>query len=181
MVCSSGCAIEFTRKSKENSRKILRKVVEEDTAKKRRADLQVEVNKLSRMIDAKFGYKCIDCGSEFGKKVDAAHYHSRGANNTIRYNLHNLHSARSHCNLYSDTHKEGYYKGLKSRYGEEYANYVKDSLPIIFERIKLLDSDIKEKLKIVRKLIRTFPTLQFKDGVEAREKLNKIIGIYRTE
>ena len=61
--------------------------------------LQNEINKLARMIDAKFGYvTCIDCDRKFGKQIDGGHFISVGANASLRFNLHNIHSQASNCN-----------------------------------------------------------------------------------
>lgn len=140
-------------------------------------ELQREINKLSRLIDSRFNYKCICCGREYGKQVDGCHYTSQGSNPTIRFNLHNIHSGDSYCNNYSNTHISGYYDGLIQRYDKEYADYIKYELPKT-PTIKLLSNEIADKLKIVRDLIRNFDTFIFKDGKEGREILNKIIGIY---
>jgi hypothetical protein len=178
MVCSPKCAYTYAKSTTKKNKESIKKAKDEDDAKKRKEDLQKEINKLSRMIDESFGYRCIDCDEPYSGQVDAAHYISRGSNSTLRYNLHNIHSSRAHCNQYSDTHKVGYYKGLIKRYSPEYANYVDSELANLYPKLKLMDHEVAEKLKITRKLIRTFPTLQFKDGREARESLNKIIGIY---
>lgn len=139
--------------------------------------LQAEINKLSRLIDAKFGYKCIDCGRDFGKQTDAAHYFSRSMNNSLRYHLDNLHSAASNCNMWDDKHKAGYTLGLEKRYGEKYLEYV-ESLPMKYPKLNLNNTEIVEKLALVRKLLRNFDTFVFADGREGRAILNKLIGIY---
>lgn len=183
------CALGFNREKaerKEDKEKItdakewskVRQVWKVDThSKEYRNTLQTEINKLARIIDAKFYTTCIDCGREFGKQVDAAHFFSRGANSSLRYNLHNLHSAASNCNQFSDTHKEGYLKGLESRHGSEYKDFVL-SLPQKYPEIKISNTEVVEKLKVVRMLIRTHHTFKFDTAVEYREMFNKIIGIY---
>lgn len=148
-------------------------------AKENKKYLQDEINKLARMIDAKFGYGCIDmCQKPYGKQIDGAHYHSRGGNCSLRYNLHNIHSANSQCNCYSDKHKPGYFVGLEVRYGIDYANMVASDLPAKYPLIKLSNQEIHDKLTIVRKINREFGTYQFTNGKQARNLFNKIIGIY---
>lgn len=148
-------------------------------AKEYKSDLQREINKLSKIIDAKFGFKtCIDCGKPFRKQIDAAHFHSRGSNHSLSYNLHNLHSAKSDCNQYSDKHHSGYCSGLKARYCEDYFNYVNVDIVLKFKHVKLTPNEVVEKLAIVRKLIRDFDTFQFTSAINARNVLNEIIGIY---
>lgn len=176
------CALGFNREKAEkkesqewNKEKAVIKI---DThSKEYRNTLQAEINKLSRIIDAKFYTTCIDCGREFGKQVDAAHFFSRGANSSLRYNLHNLHSAASNCNQFSDTHKEGYLKGLETRYGTEYKELVL-SLPQKYPEMKISNIEVVEKLKVVRMLIRTHHTFKFDTAIEYREMFNKIIGLY---
>ena len=142
--------------------------------------LQDEVNKLSRMIDAHFNYKCIDCGKPYGKQTDGAHFHSRGNNKSNAYNLHNLHSARAHCNQYSAEHKPGYRIGLENRYGIEYKEYVEFEIVRLYPVIKLTQIEYKEALKKTRKCIREFDNLigNYLDGSIARIEFNKLIGIY---
>jgi hypothetical protein len=148
-------------------------------AKEYKKALQDNINLLSRMIDISFGYEtCIDCHRGYGAQTDAAHLHSRGANSTLRYNLHNLHSANSKCNQWSDTHQENYKIGLEKRYGKAYRDYVVEELPILYKEIHLTNKDIVDKLTIVRGLIKNFKTFNFENGIEARTQLNSIIGIY---
>lgn len=141
--------------------------------------LQNEINKLSRLIDIKFGYdSCICCGRPYGNQTDGAHYHSVGSNHTLRYCLDNIHSASSHCNDYSNTHILGYTKGLKERYGEEYQDYVVNQLPLLYPEVHLSAHDIAEKLTIVRKINRELDKMSFTDSLTARRELNHQIGIY---
>jgi len=146
--------------------------------KKYKGLLQNEVNKLSRMIDAKFGYTlCIDCGKPFGNQIDACHFNGVGSNHSIRYNLHNLHSGKSDCNQFSDKHKQGYTIGLKERYGESYLTLVEE-LPLKYKYIKISAVEVVEKLKIVRSLVKNFDTFQAENSIAMREMFNQIIGIY---
>ena len=146
--------------------------------KKDRSILQSEINKLARLIDNSFGYQCIDlCGMSYGQQIDACHFHSRGANTSIAYNLHNIHAGRSQCNNYSPTHISGYLDGLELRYGVDYAIYVKEELPKLGERLML--NEVQEKVKVVRNIIKNFDTYKFKNGLEARMQLNRLIGIYK--
>lgn len=151
----------------------------ETHSKENKKYLQQEINKLARMIDAKFNYPCIDCcGRSYGKQIDGAHFHSVGSNSTLRYNLHNIHSADSQCNNFSNTHISGYKNGLTLRYGKEYLQMLYE-IPVAYDHLKLTNVEIAEKLKIVRSIIRTFDTYSLVDGKSARELFNKLIGIYK--
>jgi len=176
------CIIEYSKVQRERKeakewQEKKKKLKVELYPRESKNELQREINKLSRLIDSRFNYKCICCGREYGKQIDGCHYTSQGSNSTIRFNLHNIHSGDSFCNNYSNTHISGYYDGLIQRYGKEYADYVKQELPKT-PTIKLLSNEIAEKTKIVRELIRNFDTFIFKDGKEGREIFNKIINIY---
>jgi hypothetical protein len=144
---------------------------------KHKANLQGEINKLARLIDAKFDYKCIDCGGEMDAQPNGSHFHNIGSHNSLRYNLHNVHRSRSDCNKHFGGRKDGYKAGLVSRYGQEYLDAV-EGLKLRYPEIKLTAQEIYEKLAIVRKLNRDIGTMTFKDGAQAREILNKVIGIY---
>lgn len=138
--------------------------------------------KLARMIDARFGYvTCIDCGKSFGKQIDGGHFHSKGSNASIAYNLHNLHSQMSNCNQngLGGGKQMGYYDGLISRYSQDYANYVKYELQTKYPRIGMMNHEIPEYLKSARALIRNFDTYNFFNAIHARDICNTIIGIYK--
>lgn len=143
----------------------------------RTTDLQKAVNQLARKIDEHFSFNCIDCNKPFNELIDAAHLHNSQGNENIRFNLHNLHSARRHCNFYNSEHKVGYRVGLEQRYGKEYLEMV-ENLGLKYPHIGLNHVEISEKLAIVRKLIRDFDTFILTDGSQARTMFNKIIGIY---
>lgn len=176
------CSWEYQKLLKENKEKKewmdKKKIMKVEThSKEHKRALQNEINKLARMIDASFNFSCIDCGKPYGKQVDGAHYHGRGSNNTLRYNLHNIHSAKSDCNQYSDKHKEGYTVGLNERYGFDYFKMI-SNLPAQYKEIHLSNVEVIEKLAIVRKLIRDFKTFTLHNGMTARYLFNKIIGVY---
>ena len=178
-VCSAKCAIEF------NQSKLLVKGTPEFKAAKievkigeNRRELQKNINLLSRMIDSSFGFTtCIDCGKPFGNQIDAAHFHNVKGHEQLRFNLHNLHSAKSDCNQFSSEHKVGYIKGLELRYGIDYLSQV-EALKTEIKELKLNAVEIAEKLKLVRHIIRNFDKYKFDTSLIARNQFNKIIGIY---
>lgn len=140
--------------------------------------LQDEINKLSKMIDKRHGYlTCIDCDKDM-KLTHAAHFHNVQGNENLRYNLHNLHSARAHCNQYSSEHKVGYRKGLEERYGKEYRDFVEFEIRQKYPTIQLSTKEVQESLKTVRAIIRNFESYKFKDAIHERGMFNKLINIY---
>ena len=184
-VCSTPCAIEYAKqKEKEKAerewRKEKRQRKEKANPEIRKKDLQKEINKLARKIDNYFGYNCIDCGKHYTGQIDAAHFKGVGANDTIRFNLHNIHSARANCNQYNkEQHHRDYPKGLEDRYGKDYLEMVQ-GLSLEYKHLGLTLYEIKEALKKTRKAIKEFDELikGNLDGSMARAKFNLIIGIY---
>jgi len=141
--------------------------------------LQNEINKLSRMIDDKFGYGCISCHVSHGVQFAGGHRFSVGSNASLRYNLHNIHKQ---CNLKCNNHlsgnPEGYDQGLVMRYGRNYVEKVK-SLKRDYPYIGLKETDYPELIKNTRAIIRQFDSYRFTSGSHAREMCNKLIGIYK--
>jgi ribosome-binding protein aMBF1 (putative translation factor) len=168
-------SVKIKKEANEQTKRIKVVVYERENKKY----LQNEINKLARMIDARFEYDtCICCHRGFGAQTDGAHYHSVGSNHTLRYNLHQIHSASSYCNDFSNTHISGYKDGLERRYGKEYQVYVVNELPLLYKGVHLSAQEIADKLVIVRKAIREFSKMKFSNSIQAREELNKLIGIY---
>lgn len=147
-------------------------------SKEHRKYLQDEINKLARMIDAKFYNDCIDCGKPYGdNKIDACHLISRKKNSSLKWNLHNLHGGHSQCNVFNENHESAYKEGLKKRYGIEYLEMV-ENLPVQYREIKLSNQEVHDKLTIVRKLNRDIDTYKFENAIAARNLMNQLIGIY---
>ncbi len=179
VACSVNCALNL------NKSKLLVKGTKEFKAAKievsigeNRTELQRNINLLSRMIDASFGFNtCIDCGKPMNKQIHGAHFHNVKGHEHLRFNLHNIHSSLSQCNKYSSEHKVGYIKGLEQRYGIDYLNQV-EALKTEIKELKLNAVEIAEKLKLVRHIIRNFDKYKFDNALIARNQFNKIIGIY---
>lgn len=182
VACSYPCAAELAKKKEQA--KVLRRINLESKEMRIRAkstdyakELQNTINKIARMIDEWFNYPCIDCGQNYGNQTDGGHYHSRGSHSALRYHLDNIHSARSECNRFSENHKTGYKEGLIRRYGHEYFDYL-ESLPLKYPKIGMSPQEIHDKLKIARAVVRSFDKMNFMTSLEARAKINAIIGIY---
>ena len=138
--------------------------------------LQTEINKLVRIID--YGCKCIATG--LNGKMSAGHFHSVGSNETLRYNLHNIHRQSFHSNSARAGDHVRYSNGLINEYGKDYYNYVMFDLQTI-DIIKLKIYEIKEATKIVRKIIKEMPESAVytkAERIELRTKYNLEIGIY---
>lgn len=169
---------EAEKQAKEEKRKAKINAHEKDY----KVALQNEINKLSKMIDFKFGFTdCIDCGKFLNKEknqIDACHFISRKRNSSLKYNLLNLHSGHNHCNTRNETHEYSYRIGLEKRYGKDFLEEV-DGLSLKYPIIKLTAIEIAEKVALVRKSIRTFDSFQFESSIKARKQFNLLIGIYK--
>jgi len=122
VVCSSNCAIELNKpKLLVKGSKEFKEVKTEVKIGENRTELQRNINLLSRMIDARFGFDtCIDCRKPMNKQIHGAHFHNVKGHEHLRFNLHNIHSALSQCNKYSSEHKVGYKAGHPSYYKQYY-------------------------------------------------------------
>lgn len=183
MTCGYACALEYANEQKQKKAKKewserKKELKPKLYAKKYRNQLQSEINKLARNIDAYFNLPCIDCGKPYTGQIDGAHFHNVGGNEHLRYNLHNIHSARAHCNQYDSEHKKRYPEGLRKRYGKYYLEYVEYELRNEYKELKLTEQEIYEKLKLVRKINRNFNTYSLTSPIAARTYFNIIIGIY---
>lgn len=174
-----GLVLKPIKEAEQKEKKEKEKMTIEVKSNENRKALQREINKLSRLIDAKFNYTtCIDCNKPFLAQTDAAHFHDLSTNRGVRYHLDNLHSSRSSCNQFSSKHKEGYKLGLQERYGQDY-HFMVLGLKHQYKEVNLNAFELKEKLALVRKIIRNFDTFQFENSITARTSFNNIIGIYK--
>lgn len=148
------------------------------THSKWQKELERPVNTISRLIDA--GLTCISCP---GKGTQAGHYHSKGANNSIRFNLHNLHIQEYNCNVGRGSNRTGYNRGLVDRYGESYQEFVEYDLVRKYPKIKLSIPELQECIarakRIVKELKEIGATYTAEERYWLREKYNAEIGIYK--
>ena len=98
-------SVKIKKEANEQTKRIKVVVYERENKKY----LQNEINKLARMIDARFEYDtCICCHRGFGAQTDGAHYHSVGSNHTlditcIKYIQHHLTATTFQILIYQDT------------------------------------------------------------------------------
>lgn len=178
-VCGFACAIQLKKKQEIlKAQKEKRDwYTENKTIGNWKQELQKLVNSIVRAID--FGQPCIATDNTQGK-MNAGHYISVGSNDTIRFNLHNIHIQSEHSN----THKSGdtirYQDGIVRVYGQEYLDYM-NSLKGL-KPIKLSVDDIKEAIKkckaILKNLKENERILTARERVTMRNELNNSIGIY---
>lgn len=183
MVCSFMCSVEYTKANQ--AKKAKKDWVKEKAERKEKAMtlsewkalLQIVINQIVRLIDLNVG--CIATGAKTGK-FNAGHYVSRGSNDTIRFNLHNIFLQSEHSNSYNSGDTIRFQEGLKKIYGPEYFEYV-ESLRTT-KPIHLTVETIKEKIliaKLIKKeLIELGNTYDSAERIQLRHDLNQRIGIY---
>lgn len=185
-ICSYECSILYTKELNEKKEKKewqkRKKIMSIDAhSQKHKKTLQNEINKLARMIDEHCNYKnCIDCGKEldYTKQIDGSHRHNVQGNENIRFNLLNIHSARSECNQHHGGRKEGYIKGLTERYGENVTEEI-ENLSKKYPLSKFTNKQIYESIAIVRKCQRELKNYPNNNAYVLRVVFNTKIGLYK--
>lgn len=140
-------------------------------------DLQREINVLIREIDK--GHPCIATGNYQGQ-MHCGHYLSVGSNPTLRFHLENMFIQSMHSNTWKSGDTIRYQQGIKETFGIEYLDYM-NSLQSV-EPLKLTSEEIKEKIPIVRSLIKWVKLQERKftteERISLRKRFNQEIGIY---
>ena len=140
-------------------------------------DLEREVNGIVRILDN--GKSCISCT---GKVEQAGHYHSVGSNDSLRFNLHNIHGQCIHCNMHKGSNIIGYDEGLIERYGREYWEDVKFNLVRLYPLVKFTVADLRFAISEARKIKKELKSINLILPNEARLKmtdaLNKRLKLY---
>lgn len=180
LVCSYACAIAYSRQLEEKQDKARTKELKAklETHSDYEEKLQKVVNAIARKIDE--GKPCISSGRYKGL-MNGGHYISVAANNSIRFNLHNIHKQSFSDNHHKSSNRDGYEEGLIARYGHEYFEYVKYELTAKYPHVKLSIPELKEAIKKARQFLRTIKDVPIlaKDARRARDMANKEIGIYK--
>lgn len=181
-------ALNYAKKQREQKEKSARKqsTLEKSVMKEKlktlseyKADLQKEINTLVREIDK--GHLCISSRKPLNSKFDAGHFYSRGSNPAISFNLMNIYGQSVHSNQHLSGDQINFLEGLEIDFGTEYKDYVL-SLKRLYPILKITIEDIKDKIYVVRGLIKwcRLQERQFTmdERVSLRKKFNSEIGIY---
>lgn len=141
--------------------------------------LQDLVNTIAKTID--YGQPCIATGVGFNhnKRATAGHFISVGANETIRYHLHNIHVQSFVSNGFNGGDPEGYKKGIVKAYGQNYLYYLISLKGT--QVIKLTGDDLLDKIANAKTIIRQLPVRKIysaESRLLLRDVLNKRLGIY---
>jgi hypothetical protein len=183
-VCNFQCAIDhskkLTEKKKSKEWRVKKAELKEQVASLSdyKKLLQVVINKIAREID--FCQPCISCGNPEPKKKNAGHYHSVGANPSVRFNLMNIYLQCEHCNSYLSGNLINYSKNFQETFGVDLFEYI--NFGIIAENpiLKANKQELKEAIKRAKEFNKTLTNerLDKGDRIALRIAANKFIGLY---
>jgi len=137
--------------------------------------LQDNVNKIVRLID-----KDLLCLARNQRgKINAGHVFARGGNQTIRYNLHNIHRQSAQSNHWQND--DGLLReGIIKEYGSNYMDFIASLRQT--PQIKYNDKEYKDialkASKIALRLKKLDLNYSLTERIELRNKINLELGIY---
>ena len=180
-VCSVPCSIEDARRKEHEKWK---KEIKEKhkTHSDHENELQPIINEITSLIDK--GMDCICCNAKITStnKANAGHRFAVGGNNSLRFNVHNVHRNGVCCNKWRNGNPDGYDEGLIRVYGKTYYEYVKFGLKTLYPLVKLTPTELMaaraKAMKIRNELKKLDKVYTPDERIELRDRVNKEIGIY---
>lgn len=182
--CRIKYALEVVEKQKQAQKKQAEKKWKEQKAvlKEKTSNwkhkLQVEVNKIVRLID-----KDLPClARKKGGKMAAGHIFSRGSNPTIRYNLHNIHRQNTQSNHFQND--DGLLReGLVNEYGQNYMNFISELRTT--PQLHYKEFEYREFTYVAQKIALSLSKLNLTYSLEnrilLRNKINEELAIYDSQ
>ena len=183
VACSYSCAIELGQaiirkeiERKWNERKRVYKESKTDYFKL----LQTEINKIARLID--YNQLCISC-QKVPKKINGCHFLSVGGHKSLRYNLFNIYAGCEKCNSELGGNVHGFDNGLILVFGKKFWEYLKFQFLQDFHLLQIRETEVKEKLKIARQIVKELEQNLAKRSSQERLEMRKIcnerLAIYK--
>lgn len=183
------CRVEFAlrvvAKNKLSKEKEERKKRAEEKRKLRdnvtnwKNELQDEVNIIIRLIDKDL--PCLAKG-KYANQFHAGHIFSRGSNQTIRYNCHNIHRQSAQSNHFQN--EDGLLReGLVKEYGQDYMDFISElrrTPKLEFNNEEFHELTLKARL-ISAKLKKADKVYNLNQRIELRNQINLELGIYQEE
>jgi len=164
---------EIVKNSKTETRK------QKDKLKKWSDELQKKVNIIVRFID-----KDLPClaTKRIAKQTHAGHIFARGGNQTIRFNLHNIHRQSAQSNHFQND--DGLLReGVVREYGQPYMDFISELRRT--PQLNYSNEDYHEFYKKASKIALSLKKLDVLYGIEERliqrDKINQELGIYSIE
>lgn len=170
---------QATNAERNNWRKNRKPKLQEETTNFK-ARLQTQINKIVRLIDK--GLPCL-ARNNYPGQVHAGHVFSIGSNQTIRFNLHNIHRQGAQSNHYQND--DGLLReGLRNEYGQKYFEFISGLRQS--PELNLKQNEYKELAKQAKSIVnhleaakdKTYP---LSERIHLRNWVNKELGIYANE
>ncbi len=137
--------------------------------------LQTEINAIVRTIDK--GLPCL--ARRKRGQIHAGHVFARGGNQTIRYNLHNIHRQNAQSNHFQND--DGLLReGLISEYGQDYMDFIsalRQTPSLTFNNVEY--RDLTNKARVILKSLKDDNKIYSKsERIEVRNRINSEMEIY---
>lgn len=164
---------EIVKKSKTEIRE------QKDKIKNWSAELQKKVNIIVRLIDK--GLPCL-ATQRMAKQTHAGHIFARGGNQTIRFNLHNIHRQSAQSNHFQND--DGLLReGVVREYGQEYMNFISElrRTPALNYSNEQYHEIYKKASKIALRLQKSDLSYDLSNRLQLRDQINVELGIYNYE
>jgi hypothetical protein len=141
--------------------------------------LQEKINEIVRLIDK--GLPCLARGY-VPKQTHAGHVYARGGNQTIKFNLHNIHRQSAQSNHFQND--DGLLReGLIKEYGQEYFNFIYELRQT--QSLKYNNDEYHEFYKLASKIALHLKkenlTYDLTKRIVLRNEINLKLGIYDDE
>jgi len=186
-VCGLKCALKVSAaktKQKAVEKKQLNIKLKESlkTLGEFKKDLQIEVNKIVRLIDEKCN--CISCDIDYGH-FQAGHYRSVGGWDNLRFNLHNNFRQCAQCNNPKSGNLVYYREGVVKTFGDLQMAYM-DDLNVMYPSVKLNKDELLDATKTAKKIVKELTQLNksaklprsTSERIYLRTKYNGELNIY---
>lgn len=141
-------------------------------------ELQDVVNKIVRYIDN--GLPCL-ARNQRGQ-MHAGHVYARGGNQTIKYNLHNIHRQCAQSNHFQNDDGK-LREGLINEYGQSYMDFISElrrTPAMNYNNVEYRDLTYKAK-SIYKELSKKERVFSKSERIEMRNRINLELGIYDKE
>lgn len=139
--------------------------------------LQDKVQLIARLIDK--GLPCL-ATELYPNQMHGGHVYSKGSNQSMRYNLHNIHRQSAQSNhFHNDDIKMQ--EGLVREYGEGYLDFLKSckqTPPLKFMKPDY-EGFYRKACGLANDLIKLDATYTAEERIKERNRINIKIGIYR--
>lgn len=143
------------------------------------AELQNKINIIVRLIDKDL--PCLATGKN-AKQIHAGHVYARGGNQTIRFNLHNIHRQSAQSNHWQND--DGRLReGIVNEYGQEYMDFISNlrRTPQLKYTNEEYHQFYKKASEIVLKMQKEDKRYNKADRKIMRNLINIQLGIYDLE